>query len=139
METLKNKVKKLNLEKQINFHGFKTQDFIKRYMQNSSLYVMTSFEESFGLVLIEAMSYGVPCIAFDSAQGAKYVINEKNGYFIKKRNKKEMADTIKKYLKLSSKDKLEYGNNARNTSKLYTFDKIQNIWLEHINAIMEAK
>ena len=50
-----------------------------------------------------------------------------------------MADTIKKYLKLSSKDKLEYGNNARNTSKLYTFDKIQNIWLEHINAIMEAK
>lgn len=139
LESLKNKVKKLNLEKQINFHGFKTQDFIKRYMQNSSLYVMTSFEESFGLVLIEAMSYGVPCIAFDSAQGAKYVINEKNGYFIKKRNKKEMADTIKKYLKLSSKDKLEYGNNARNTSKLYTFDKIQNIWLEHINAIMEAK
>ena len=100
---------------------------------------MTSFEESFGLVLIEAMSYGVPCIAFDSAQGAKYIINGKNGYFIKKRNKKEMADTIKKYLKLSSKDKLEYGNNARNTSKLYTFDKIQNIWLEHINAIMEAK
>lgn len=139
LEFLKNKVKELNLEKQINFYGFKAQDFIKKYMQNSSLYVMTSFEESFGLVLIEAMSYGVPCIAFDSAQGAKYIINGKNGYFIKKRNKKEMADTIKKYLKLSSKDKLEYGNNARNTSKLYTFDKIQNIWLEHINAIMEAK
>lgn len=139
LESLKNKVKKLNLEKQINFHGFKTQDFIKRYMQNSSLYVMTSFEESFGLVLIEAMSYGVPCIAFDSAQGAKYIINQKNGYFIKERNNEKMADTIKKYLKLSSKDKLEYGNNARNTSKLYTFDKIQNIWLEHINAIMEAK
>lgn len=139
LDTLKNKAKELKIDKQIVFYGFKTQDFIKKYMQNSSLYVMTSLEESFGIVLIEAMSYGIPCIAFDSAKGAKHIINEKNGYFIKKRNKKEMADTIKKYLKLSSKDKLEYGNNARNTSKLYTFDKIQNIWLEHINAIMEAK
>ena len=139
LESLKNKVKELNLEKQINFHGFKTQDFIKRYMQKSSLYVMTSFEESFGLVLIEAMSYGVPCIAFDSAKGAKYILNEKNGYFIKNRNKEEMANTIKKYLKLNCKDKLKYGTNARNTSKEYTFDKIQNKWLKHIKDIMEAK
>ena len=28
---------------------------------------MTSYTESFGLVLIEAMSYKVPCIAYDSA------------------------------------------------------------------------
>lgn len=139
LEFLKNKVKELNLEKQINFYGFKNQDFIKKYMQNSSLYVMTSFEESFGLVLIEAMSYGVPCIAFDSAKGAKYIINEKNGYFIKERNKDEMANTIKKYLQLNCKDKLKYGINARNTSKEYVFDKIQNIWLKHIKVVMEAK
>lgn len=139
LEFLKNKVKELNLEKQINFYGFKNQDFIKKYMQNSSLYVMTSFEESFGLVLIEAMSYGVPCIAFDSAQGAKYIINQKNGYFIKERNNEKMANTIKKYLKLNSKEKLKYGINARNTSKEYSFDKIQNKWLEHIKIVMEAK
>ena len=139
LEFLKNKVKKLNLEKQINFYGFKTQEFIKKYMQNSSLYVMTSFEESFGLVLIEAMSYGVPCIAFDSAKGAKYIINQKNGYFIKERNKDEMANTIKKYLQLNCKDKLKYGINARSTSKEYVFDKIQNIWLKHIKVVMEAE
>ncbi len=139
LESLKNKVKKLNLEKQINFHGFKTQDFIKRYMQNSSLYVMTSFEESFGLVLIEAMSYGVPCIAFDSAQGVKYIINHKNGYFIKNRNIEEMANTIKKYLKLNCKDKLMYGTNARNTSNEYVFNNIQSKWLKHIKVIMEEK
>ena len=139
LESLKNKVKKLNLEKRINFHGFKTQDFIKRYMQNSSLYVMTSFEESFGLVLIEAMSYGVPCIAFDSAQGAKYIINHKNGYFIKNRNIEEMANTIKKYLKLNCKDKLMYGTNARNTSNEYVFNNIQSKWLKHIKVIMEEK
>jgi len=139
LEFLKNKVKELNLEKQIYFYEFKTQDFIKKYMQKSSLYVMTSFEESFGLVLIEAMSYGVPCIAFDSAQGAKYIINHKNGYFIKNRNIEEMANTIKKYLKLNCKDKLMYGTNARNTSNEYVFNNIQSKWLKHIKVIMEKK
>lgn len=139
LEFLKNKVKELNLEKQIYFYEFKTQDFIKKYMQKSSLYVMTSFEESFGLVLIEAMSYGVPCIAFDSAQGAKYIINHKNGYFIKNRNIEEMANTIKKYLKLNCKDKLMYGTNARNTSNEYVFNNIQSKWLKHIKVIMEEK
>lgn len=139
LEFLKNKVKELNLEKQIYFYEFKTQDFIKKYMQKSSLYVMTSFEESFGLVLIEAMSYGVPCIAFDSAQGAKYIINHKNGYFIKNRNIEEMANTIKKYLKLNCKDKLIYGTNARNTSNEYVFNNIQSKWLKHIKVIMEEK
>ena len=129
----------MNLEKQIYFYEFKTQDFIKKYMQKSSLYVMTSFEESFGLVLIEAMSYGVPCIAFDSAQGAKYIINHKNGYFIKNRNIEEMANTIKKYLKLNCKDKLMYGTNARNTSNEYVFNNIQSKWLKHIKVIMEEK
>lgn len=139
LEFLKNKVKELNLEKQIYFYEFKTQDFIKKYMQKSSLYVMTSFEESFGLVLIEVMSYGVPCIAFDSAQGAKYIINHKNGYFIKNRNIEEMANTIKKYLKLNCKDKLMYGTNARNTSNEYVFNNIQSKWLKHIKVIMEEK
>ena len=46
-------------------------------MLNSSLYVMTSLTESFGLVLIEANSYGIPCIAFDSASGAKQIIENK--------------------------------------------------------------
>ena len=38
---------------------------------------MTSYTESFGLVLIEAMSNGVVPIAFDSAEGAREII--KNG------------------------------------------------------------
>lgn len=139
LEFLKNKVKELNLEKQINFYDFKNQDFIKKYMQNSSLYVMTSFEESFGLVLIEAMSYGVPCIVYDSAQEAKYIINQKNGYFIENRNIEEMANTISKYLKLNYKDKLKYGTNARNASTEYIFDNIQSKWLKHIKVIMEEK
>ena len=48
---------------------------------------MTSHTESFGIVLLQAMSHGVPCIAFDSAEGARELINSgMNGYLIKRRN-----------------------------------------------------
>jgi N-acetylglucosaminyldiphosphoundecaprenol N-acetyl-beta-D-mannosaminyltransferase len=58
---------------------------------------MTSHTESFGLVLVEAMSYGVPCIAFDSAQGARDLIIH-NDLLIENRDKDKMADKIKNLL-----------------------------------------
>ena len=56
-------------------------------LKESSLFLMTSFTESFGIVLIEAMSYGLPCIAFTSAEGAREIITSgRNGYLIKNRS-----------------------------------------------------
>ena len=56
---------------------------------------MTSYSESFGLVLLEAASFGLPLIAFDSAEGAKEIIqNGQNGYLIQNRNKEDMSNKI---------------------------------------------
>lgn len=125
-EKINNLIKTYKLENNIKLWGFQTQDFIKKYMKDSSLYVMTSFEESFGLVLIEAMSYKIPCIAFDSAKGARYtIINNKNGYIIKNRNIKEMSNKILEYLKLDEKEKLNMGAFARNSISIYKYDNVK--------------
>lgn len=42
--------------------------------KNADLLLMTSSTEGFGLVIIEAMYYGVPCIAFDCPVSPKEVI-----------------------------------------------------------------
>lgn len=80
-------IKKHNLEPKVTLHGFQKKDYIDKMLQKSSIYLMTSYTESFGIVLIEAMSHGLPCIAFSSAEGAREIIDSgRNGYLINNRN-----------------------------------------------------
>lgn len=131
-EKINNLIKEYNLENNIKLWGFKKQDEIKETMKDSALLLMTSKEESFGLVLIEAMSYGVPCIAYSTAEGAKDIINNKTGYLINDYNREEYINTIKKYLELSLKDKRIIGKEARKFSENYKYEKIQKEWLQFI-------
>ena len=57
---------------------------IQAKYKEASIYVMTSRFEGFGMVLIEAMAYGVPCISFDCPHGPADIIkHEEDGFLIK--------------------------------------------------------
>ena len=86
------------LKNNIHLLGYRQSNDVYNYLLDSSLYVMTSFSESFGIVLLEAFTFGVPAIAFDSASGACELINSDNGFLIPNRDKKMMADYIVNYL-----------------------------------------
>jgi len=91
---IKSRIKQLGLEKVVVMPGFVRQDEMASYFYDSSLFVLTSQTEAFGLVLAEAMSYGVPCVAFDSASGARAQITPEVGVLIKNRDQGEMAKKI---------------------------------------------
>lgn len=121
-----------NLENDVVLCGTKTKEEISNLMLDTSLYLMTSFTESFGLVLIEAESFGIPLLAFDSAQGAHEIIKEnENGFLIKNRNNSEMSG--KACLLLNDFDKrISLGQNGRNFSKIYTKDVVSKQWIDFI-------
>lgn len=49
-------------------------------VREASALVLTSEYEGFGMVLIEAMSYGIPCISSDCQAGSADIITSENGW-----------------------------------------------------------
>ena len=127
-DNLEKYIKKYHLENSVTLHGFQGKDFIDKLMDDSSIYLMTSYTESFGIVLIEAMSHGLPCIAYDSAEGAREIINSgENGYLIKNRNSEMMIKKISDLIDNSSERK-RIGKNARKSISKYTSDVVGEEW-----------
>lgn len=119
-----------NLVDSVTVHGYLKKKEINKLLEQSSLYVMTSYTESFGIVLIEAMSYGIPCLAFSSAEGANDLIkNDVNGYLIENRNYQEMTDKMN-FIANNTKKRQELGKEARKFSLNYSSDLVKKEWLD---------
>ena len=119
-----------NLTPEIKTNGFLKKKEVNKILSESSIYLMTSYTESFGIVLIEAMSHGIPCIAFTSAEGANDLItNDYNGYLIENRDHDKMIEKIE--LLINDKEKrLELGKNAREFSLKYSSENIKKEWID---------
>ena len=124
---LEDYIKKHNLDK-VTLHGFQGKEYIDDVLDKSSIYVMTSFTESFGIVLLEAMSHGVPCIAYDSAEGAREIITSgDNGFLIKNRNIDAMVLKIKNLIE-NEKLRKNVGKAARESINKYTSEVVGEEW-----------
>jgi L-malate glycosyltransferase len=74
-EELEKLVVRLNLTQHIQFAGHQTREQLLRIYNESHAFVLTSFKETFGVVLIEAMSCGLPVIA-TKCGGPESIISE---------------------------------------------------------------
>ena len=135
LEIYGNGIDKENLEIQIKRNKLENSLFLKgttnniqnKYLENS-IYIMSSRYEGFGMVLIEAMSCGLPVIAFDCKCGPKDIIkNGENGYLCKMFDIKEMS---KRMIDLIiNKDKRKrIGMQAKKMSLNYSEEKIMKKW-----------
>ncbi len=81
LEQLWSRIKENHKEWQLKIHH-DTKDMEAAYLEGS-VFVMTSRFEGFGMVLIEAMSCGLPCVAFDCPYGPREIIEDgKTGFLI---------------------------------------------------------
>lgn len=129
---IENKIEKYGLKKNILLHGYQSREYINEVLKKSSVYVMSSFTESFGIVLLEAFSYGIPSISFTSAQGANEIISDNwDGYLIKDRNKEQMAKRICELISNYNR-RFIMGKNAYKKAKEFHIDKIKEIWIDVI-------
>lgn len=104
-----------------------SKEIIKEY-QDASLYVLSSRFEGFGMVLIEAMACGVPCVSFDCPFGPSDIITDtEDGYMVANGDIEGLSDRIKE---LIGNDELrrEMGVKARENVTRYLPEQIVSKW-----------
>lgn len=128
-EKLNNKIKEYNLEDSVFLTGFLSKKEMEKYLLDSKIFVMTSITESFGIVLIEAMSYKIPCIAFDTADGARNLLNNKNGILVSNRSKETMIKDLIALLK-DDKKLAKIANAGYIDCQKYLITNVKKEWIK---------
>jgi len=114
-------LKKFNLTDYVKITGYVKPSELKHIYACADVFVFTSITETQGLVILEAISAGVPVVAV-SKRGTKFILPEKKiiGISPTHLNKNEIAKEVLYYLKNLNRYNYRIKQNLRNFIKHYT-------------------
>ena len=125
-DELNAQIKTYGLEGTVTIRPF--TDYIAEEYYKSAFFVLISNYEGFGLVLIEAMACGLPCVAYDCPHGpADIIYNEEDGILVEKGNLKDFTDSLIKMI-LRDEDRERMGHNAKIDMERYSPENIMAKW-----------
>ena len=103
------------------------KDIQSKYKE-AAIYAMTSRFEGFGMVLIEAMAYGVPCISFDCPHGPADIINhETDGLLIENGNIEGFATALIRLIE-NKEERMQMGTLAKQQVQRFSALEIVKQW-----------
>ena len=97
--------------------------------RNSSFLVMSSHYEGFPMVMVEAMSLGLPVVTFDYKCGPKDIIDHgKNGLMVKEGDIQGLADAMMSIM-ASPGTLASMAAEARKVTDKYSEEKVMGMWV----------
>lgn len=118
LKYLLDKSQKLSLDDKVEFSGFRND--VQEIMAESEIYILTSRYEGLPMVLIEAMSQGMACIAFDCISGPSEIINDrKNGFLVTNQDKEEMIQRLEELIRNDQQRRSMMDNAVKSLDKFH--------------------
>ena len=134
----------LRLKEQLNltnvyFIDFKSKEEIKKYYKAADLFVLPTREDIWGLVINEAMAYGLPVITTNKCvAGLELIENIKNGYIVEVKNYIELANKID-YINNNKKSIEMMASNNLDKIKNYTIENMAKVHIEIFKKILKIQ
>lgn len=128
-ESLQKLVQTLNIEDFVTFTGALSREGVRLLMAESAFFVLSSHVETFGVVVIEALSQGTPVVA-TKCGGPESILTQEDGYLVDVNNVDALVDGMKNILANSEKFNSEDIRNRcleRFSEKAFT-ERILNIY-----------
>lgn len=127
-EEYQQQVEEAGLVGKVNLNA-PTSDIESKYAE-CSIFVLSSRFEGFGMVLIEAMNCGLPCVSFACPCGPRDIIEDgKNGILVPALDVNALADGICRLIEDDSL-RMSLGKAALHRSLDYETDKVMQRWVE---------
>ena len=131
MDHLKQKIEETQMSKYVHLQGFQKDTVC--YTKEAEFLVLTSAYEGFGMVILEALSVGIPVISFDCETGpSEMITNEFNGLLVENQDFLALEIALNK---LTDNEKLLSfcKNNAKDSVKPFSKESIRLKWLDLLN------
>ncbi len=113
---------------QVYFPGFQKKEALQKYYRAADLFVLPTREDIWGLVINEAMAYGLPVITTDRCvAGLELVEDGVNGYLVPVENPEALTEAIQKALR---GDLRKMGAASLEKIRPYTIENMAKVHME---------
>ncbi|EHN58194.1 glycosyltransferase [Oenococcus kitaharae] len=131
-------IKQKRVSDKIKWVGALSGENLKEHYWRSTIFLMCSRYEGFPLVAAEAMSFGLPIIAFDIPSLEEVTSNGTYGVLVTNSNTKEMAEQISKLLE-NRNLLLKYQRLSLERARSLSVSRIKSEWIKKVLGIKNVK
>jgi len=130
-QRLEKQIKEKGLALTIYFKGG-SSEMIKTYLRYS-LYAMSSVTECFPMVLLEALSVGLPVVSFDCPNGPRNIItDQEDGLLAENQNPEDLAKKLL-FLIQNKEQRKKFGIKGKVNSQKFSIATVMKQWTNVLN------
>ena len=134
--SLENLVARLGLDGQVDFVGWVPEDKLHHFYQTCDVFAMPSKKEGFGIVFLEAMRYGKPCIGGNYGGTPEVITHGVDGYLV---NYGDVDQLVRYLVEFSQRPEIRRGMGLKGYEKVkarYLFSHMRDKWFALLDELI---